>query len=82
MELIPPVLAFILLVGCILRKKGDIYLIVPLFFIILFGMSNYIDLLRLGYVRDPFVIGSLMFNVADIGIVLSTIWAIWVYTRR
>ena len=82
MELLPPLVAFTLLVGSIVRKKRDLSLIVPLFCIIAFGASNYIDLLRLGYIRDPFVIGSLMFNAADIGIVVSTIWAIWVYTRR
>lgn len=42
------------------------------------GASNILDRIQLGYVRDPLVVGSLYFNVADICIAIGIIWALYV----
>lgn len=81
MELIPPVVAAVLLVGVIIKKGGE-GLLPPLIVVLGAGVSNYVDLLRFGYVRDPLSIGTFVFNVADIFIFVGACWAIWVYTRR
>lgn len=81
MELILPIVATVLL-GCIVVLKRRDSLVLPLSFVLAGGISNYIDLIRLGYVRDPLNIGTLVFNIADISIFIGACWAIWVYTRR
>ena len=42
------------------------------------GASNMLDRIQLGYVRDPLVLGSLFFNVADSCITIGIIWALYV----
>lgn len=51
-------------------------IVVPLMLIAVGGVSNTIDRITLGYVRDPLHIGSLYFNYADISIAIGTIIAI------
>ena len=49
----------------------------PLVLIVAGGASNILDRVQLGYVRDPLVLGSLYFNVADICIAIGILWAIY-----
>ena len=81
MNFILPVVATVLLGSILILKMRD-SLALPLSLVIAGGISNYIDLIRFGYVRDPLSIGTFVFNVADIFILIGTFWAIWVYTRR
>ena len=81
MQFIPGVAAVLLLLGVIFVKRKDA-IVWPLLVILGGGISNFVDLVRFGYVRDPLSIGTLLFNVADIFILLGTIWALLVYTRR
>ncbi|HLC49022.1 MAG TPA: signal peptidase II [Candidatus Andersenbacteria bacterium] len=80
MGYILPVIAVLVLIAVIIKKNYTFAL--PLTLVLAGGVSNYIDVLRFGYVRDPLSIGSFVFNVADICILAGTLWAIWVYTRR
>ena len=50
----------------------------PLVLIAAGGASNILDRIQLGYVRDPLVLGSLYFNVADICIAIGITWAVYV----
>ncbi len=50
----------------------------PLVLIVAGGASNMLDRIQLGYVRDPLVLGSLHFNIADICIAIGIIWTLYV----
>lgn len=81
MQLVPGVVAGMLLLGAIIVKRKDA-IVWPLLVVLGGGVSNFSDLIRFGYVRDPLSIGTFIFNVADIFILLGTIWALLVYTKR
>lgn len=58
-------------------------IVAPLILIAAGGVSNGIDRLKLGYVRDPLHIGTLYFNIADICISIGIVAAIFiVYTQK
>lgn len=57
-------------------------IILPLLLIVGGGISNSVDRIRLGYVRDPLVLGNLQFNIADIAIALGIILAIYTIYKQ
>ncbi len=79
MGLILPIVAALLLVAVIIVKKNTLF--APILLMLAGGLSNYSDRVQLGYVRDPLVLGSFVFNVADIAIAIGMVWAIWIYTN-
>lgn len=80
MGLILPIIGALLLIVVVILTKKSLFL--PIALILVGGLSNYSDRVQLGYVRDPLVLGSLIFNVADIAIAIGVVWAIWVYAKR
>jgi lipoprotein signal peptidase len=78
--LILPITATAILIGVAAVRRST--LTAPIFLIVVAGLSNYMDQLRFGYVRDPLVIGSLYFNVADICILIGGIWAVSILLRK
>lgn len=78
--LILPIIAAAILIGVAVVRPSA--LIAPIFLMLVAGLSNHMDRLRLGYVHDPLVIGSLYFNVADICIVIGALWSIGILLRK
>lgn len=72
-------LAGSIILGAIWYAKKD--LASPLALVAAGGLSNALDRMILGFVRDPIGIYALRLNIADIGIAAGVLWAIWLYTK-
>lgn len=66
----------------IIIARGHRQLVLPLALIVAGGVSNALDRLLMGFVRDPIGIYSWQGNIADVGIGIGVLWAIWLYTKE
>lgn len=58
------------------------YLATPVAIILAGGLSNGLDRLFLGFVRDPIRIVTWYGNIADILIGVGIFWVIWAYAKK
>lgn len=81
-----PELSFLLIIlalsflGWLVRSRS--YLATPLALMLAGGVSNGLDRVVFGFVRDPLHIATWSGNLADFFIGIGMLWGIWLYVTK